>query len=46
MRFSAAERRAKLARLMAIEGYDSIEELAQAILSDSVSPSGARSSRA
>ena len=38
MRFTAAERRAKLAKLMEIEGYDSIEELAQAILSDSVSP--------
>jgi hypothetical protein len=38
MRFAAAERRAKLATLMKIEGYDSIEELAQTILSDSVSP--------
>jgi hypothetical protein len=38
MRLSAAERRAKLAKLIAIEGYESIEELAQAILSDSVSP--------
>jgi len=38
MRFSAAEQRAKLAKLIEIEGYDSIEELAQAILSDSVSP--------
>jgi hypothetical protein len=38
MRFSATQRRAKLAKLIAIEGYDNIEELAQAILSDSVSP--------
>jgi hypothetical protein len=38
MRFSAAERRAKLAKLIEIEGYDNIEQLAQAILSDSVSP--------
>ena len=38
MRFTAAEQRAKLATLMKIEGYDSIEDLAQAILSDSVSP--------
>ena len=28
MRFTAAEQRAKLATLMEIEGYDSIEELA------------------
>jgi hypothetical protein len=35
---TAAERRAKLAKLMQIEGYESIEDLAQAILSDSVSP--------
>ena len=33
-----AERRAKLAKLIEIEGYESIEELAEAILSDSVSP--------
>jgi hypothetical protein len=38
MRFTAAEQRAKLAALMEIEGYDNFEELAQAILSDSVSP--------
>jgi hypothetical protein len=38
MRFSAAEQRAKLAKLIAIEGYESIEQLAEAILSDSVSP--------
>ena len=38
MRFTAAEQRAKLAKLTAIEGYDSIEELASAILSNSVSP--------
>ena len=38
MRFTAAEQRAKLATLMKIEGYDSIEDLAQAVLSDSVSP--------
>ena len=37
-RFSATQRRGKLAALMKIEGYDSIEELAQAVLSDSVSP--------
>jgi hypothetical protein len=30
MRFTAAEQRAKLAKLTAIEGYDSIEELASA----------------
>jgi hypothetical protein len=30
MRFTAAEQRAKLAQLTAIEGYDSIEELASA----------------
>jgi len=35
---TAAERRAKLVTLMKIEGYGSIEELAQAVLSDSVSP--------
>ena len=34
MRFTAAEQRAKLAKLTAIEGYDSIEELASAILSE------------
>jgi hypothetical protein len=33
MRFTAAEQRANLATLMKIEGYDSIEDLAQAILS-------------
>ena len=38
MRFTAAAQRAKLATLMEIGGYDSIEDLAQAILSDSVSP--------
>lgn len=38
MRFTAAEQRAKLATLMKIEGYDSIEDLAQSILSDTVSP--------
>ena len=37
MRFTAAEQCAKLAKLIAIEGYDSIEELAPAI-SNSVSP--------
>jgi hypothetical protein len=35
---TAAERRAKHAKLMEIEGYESIEELAEAVLSDSVSP--------
>ena len=35
---TAAQRRAKLAKLMEIEGYDNFEEMAQAILSDSVSP--------
>jgi hypothetical protein len=29
MRFTAAEQRAKLATLMKIEGYDSIEDLAR-----------------
>jgi hypothetical protein len=38
MRFTTTQRRAKLATLMKIEGYDSIEELAQTILSDYVSP--------
>ena len=38
MRFTAAERRAKLATLMEIEGYDSIEQLAEAVLFDAVSP--------
>lgn len=38
MRVSAAQRTAKLATLVKIEGYSSIEELAQAILSDTVSP--------
>ena len=38
MRFAAAQKRAKLSKLIEIEGYDSIEQLAQAILSDSVSP--------
>ena len=31
-------RRAKLARLMELEGFESIEDLAQAVLSDAVSP--------
>lgn len=35
---TTAEQRAKLAKLMEIEGYDNFEEMAQAILSDSVSP--------
>jgi hypothetical protein len=34
----AALRRAKLAKLIEIEGYDSIEALLEAVLSDSVSP--------
>ena len=38
MRITAEDRRAKLAKLIAIEGYSSIEELVQAVLSDSVSP--------
>ena len=38
MRFSAAQWRAKLDKLIAIDGYDSIEQLAAAVLSDSVSP--------
>jgi hypothetical protein len=38
MDISAALRRAKLAKLIEIEGYSSIEELAHAVLSDSVSP--------
>lgn len=38
MRITAAQRREKLAKLIAIEGYESIEELARAVLSDSVSP--------
>jgi hypothetical protein len=38
MRFTTTQRRAKLTTLMKIEGYDSIEELAQTILSDYVSP--------
>ena len=35
---TAVERRVKLATLMEIEGYDNFEELAQAVLSDAVSP--------
>ena len=31
-------RRAKLAKLIEMEGYDSIEELAEAVFSDSVCP--------
>jgi hypothetical protein len=38
MRTTAAQRQAKLATLMEIEGYETIEQLAEAILSDSVSP--------
>jgi hypothetical protein len=38
MRFTTAQQRDKLAKLMEIEGYDTMEELAQAVLSDSVSP--------
>ena len=38
MHITAEDRRAKLAKLIAIEGYSSIEELVQAVLSDSVSP--------
>ena len=38
MHFSAAHRRTKLAKLIEIEGYDNFEEMAQAILSDTVSP--------
>jgi len=33
-----ALRTAKLAKLVEIEGYDSLEELMEAVLSDSVSP--------
>ena len=36
--FHRRRQRAKLAKLIEIEGYDSIEEFAQAVLSDSVSP--------
>jgi hypothetical protein len=36
MRFTAAERRTKLTKLIE-KGYESIEQLAQAILSDSIS---------
>ncbi len=38
MRTTAAQRQAKLAKLIEMEGYESIEQLAEAILSDSVSP--------
>jgi hypothetical protein len=38
MRITAEDKRAKLAKLIEIEGFSSIEELAQAVLSDSVSP--------
>jgi hypothetical protein len=38
MRFTAAQRRWKLTKLIEIEGYDSIEQLAEAVLSDAVSP--------
>jgi hypothetical protein len=35
---NAALRQAKLAQLIEIEGYDSVEALLEAVLSDSVSP--------
>jgi hypothetical protein len=35
---SAALRQAKLAKLLEIEGYDSVEELIDAVFSDSVRP--------
>ena len=35
---SAAVREAKLAKLLEIEGYDSVEALMEAVFSDSVSP--------
>ena len=38
MRFAAAQKRGKLSKLIEIEGYDSIEQLAQTILSYFVSP--------
>jgi len=38
MRITAAQMREKLATLMEIEGFSSIEELVQAVLSDTVSP--------
>ena len=38
MRFAAAQKRGKLSKLIEIEGYESIGELAEAVFSDSVSP--------
>ena len=38
MRTTAEQRRVKLTKLMDIEGYESIEDLAGAVLSDTVSP--------
>jgi hypothetical protein len=38
MHITAEGRRAKLAKLIEIEGYESIEELVQVVLSDTVSP--------
>ena len=38
MHLSKQVRQEKLAKLLAAEGYDTIEELAEAVFSDSVSP--------
>jgi len=38
MHLSAQVRQEKLAKLLAAEGYETLEELAAAVLSDSVSP--------
>jgi hypothetical protein len=38
MHLSAEVRQEKLSKLLAAEGYDTLEELAAAILSDAVSP--------
>ena len=38
MHLSEQLRQEKLAKLLAAEGYDTIEELAEAVFSDSVSP--------
>jgi hypothetical protein len=38
MHLSAQVRQEKLAKLLAAEGFETLEEMAQAVLSDSVSP--------
>jgi hypothetical protein len=38
MHLSSADKQAKLAKLIEIEGFETFEELAEAVFSDSVSP--------